>query len=82
MSRVREDRAAFRRPTNLSLDEQLVADAKALGINVSRACEVGLDAEIRAERNRRWKEENREATAAWAEYVETYGLPLERYRQF
>lgn len=82
MSRVREDRAAFRRPTNVSLDETLVADAKALGINVSRACEVGLDAEIRAERTRRWKAENREANEAYAEYLEKYGLPLEQFRQF
>uniref|UniRef100_UPI0035CA07C1 type II toxin-antitoxin system CcdA family antitoxin n=1 Tax=uncultured Sphingomonas sp. TaxID=158754 RepID=UPI0035CA07C1 len=82
MAGLREDRTAFRRATNVSLDEQMVADAKALGINVSRACEVGLDAEIRAERGRRWIEENREANEAYTKYIEEYGLPLERYRQF
>ena len=82
MAQVREDRSAFRRPTTVSLDEQLVADAEALGINVSHACELGLDAEVRAERNRRWKEDNREANAAWAEYVEKHGLPFARQRQF
>jgi antitoxin CcdA len=82
MAGLREDRTAFRRATNVSLDEQMVADAKALGINVSRACEVGLDAEIRAERGRRWIEENREANKAYTKYIEEYGLPLERYRQF
>ncbi len=45
MARSQETRTAFRKPTNLSLDERLVADAKELGINVSRACEVGLSAE-------------------------------------
>ena len=82
MAQVREDRSAFRRPSTVSLDEQLVADADALGINVSHACEQGLDAEVRAERRRRWKEDNREANAAWAEYVEKHGLPFARQRQF
>jgi len=82
MARLREDRSAFRRPTNVTLDEQLVASAKELGINVSRACEQGLDEAVRAERMRRWQEDNREATEAYTEYLATYGLPLERYRQF
>eukprot|EP01037_Dinobryon_pediforme_P024984 gene24984-26975_t len=74
MALVREDRTAFRRPMTVSIDEHPVADAGALGINVSRACEQGLDAEVRAERARRWKEDNREANAAWAEYVEKHVL--------
>jgi antitoxin CcdA len=82
MTRVREDRTAFRRPTNVTLDGQLVASAKELGINVSRACEQGLSDAVSAERIRRWQEENREATEAYNEYITTYGLPLERYRQF
>jgi len=82
MARVREDRTAFRRPTNVTLDEQLVAAAKELGINLSRACEQGLSDAVSAERIRRWQEETREATEAYNEYIATYGLPLERYRQF
>ncbi|MET4666765.1 type II toxin-antitoxin system CcdA family antitoxin [Sphingomonas sp. PvP056] len=82
MARVREDRTAFRRPTNVTLDEQLVASAKELGINVSRACEQGLSDAVSAERIRRWQEDNREATEAYTEYLATYGLPLERYSQF
>ena len=38
---------------------RLVADAKELGINVSRACEEGLAREVKAERERRWQDENR-----------------------
>jgi antitoxin CcdA len=79
---VREAKAPFRRPTNISLDSAMIEDAKELGINISRACEEGLSAEISAERNRRWKEENREATAEWNAYVAENGLPLERFRQF
>jgi len=79
---VREAKAPFRRPTNISLDSAMIEDAKELGINISRACEEGLSAEISAERNRRWKEENREAIAEWNAYVAKNGLPLERFRQF
>lgn len=81
-STVRETKAPFRRPTNVSLDADLIEQAKALGINVSRACEQGLSEEIRTTRNQRWKEENREATAEWNAYVAEHGLPLERFRQF
>ena len=81
-SSVREAKSAFRRPTNISLDAQMIEDAKELGINISRACEEGLSAQISAERNRRWKEENREAVAEWNAYVAEHGLPLERFRQF
>jgi len=79
---VREAKAPVRRPTNISLDSAMIEAAKELGINISRACEQGLSAEISAERNRRWKEENREATAEWNAYVAENGLPLERFRQF
>ncbi|WP_010217361.1 type II toxin-antitoxin system CcdA family antitoxin [Sphingomonas sp. PAMC 26621] len=82
MARVREDRTAFRRPTNVTLDEQLVAAAKDLGINLSRACEQGLSDAVSAERIRRWQEDNREALEAANAYVAEYGLPLAKYRMF
>ena len=82
MARVREDRAPFRRPTNVSLDARLVEEAKELGINVSRASEEGLAREVKAERERRFKEDNAEAFEEWNRFVERNGLPLERFRQF
>jgi antitoxin CcdA len=36
----------------------------------------------RLERNRRWREENRAALAAYAREVERDGLPLARFRSF
>lgn len=82
MARVREDRAPFRRPTNVSIDARLVAEAKELGINVSRASEDGLARELKAERERRWLEENKEAIAEYNEWVRTNELPLAKYRRF
>ena len=73
---------ATRKSTNVSLAADLVAEAKALDINLSRACEAGLEAALKQERKRRWQEENRDAAEAWNAWVEKNGLPLERYRQF
>ena len=71
-----------RKSTNLSLAADLVAEAKALDINLSRACEAGLEAALKAERKRRWQEENAPAMEASNAWFEKHGLPLERYRLF
>ncbi len=71
-----------RKPTNISLDTQLVAEAKRLGINISRACETGLSQQIAFEYGRIWKQDNAAALESSNAYVERNGLPLARYRQF
>ncbi len=75
-------KAAPRKATNVSLRRDLLEEARALEVNVSRACGKGLAAEVAAERARRWREENAEAIAFWNDYVDRDGLPLARYRQF
>lgn len=77
-----ERSAAVRKPTNVSLDTNLVAEAKRLGINISRACEQGLAALIAEERARHWRSENAEAIASSNAFVDTHGLPLGALRQF
>jgi len=70
-----------RKPTNLSLDSRLVAQARDLDINISRAAEDGIAKAVSEERSRLWKIENRAAIESLNRYVETYGLDLEEYRQ-
>jgi antitoxin CcdA len=77
-----ENARPARRPANVSLDAALLAEARTLSINVSRACEAGLAATIKAEREARWIAENRAAMESWNDWVEEHGLPLARYRQF
>lgn len=79
---TRHEQIGTRKATNLSLDMALVAEARALGINLSRTCEDALAKQIAAERGRRWQEENKEAIAAWNVWAENNELPLEKYRQF
>ena len=74
--------AGPRRPTNLSLDADPVAEGKALGVNGSQACEQGLRRVVDKARNDAWAEERREAILQWNAYGEEHGLPPARYRQF
>lgn len=74
--------AAKRRPTNVTLPEALVAEARSLNVNVSKACQVGLMAAVKDEADRRWKQENSTWIEAHRRWVENNELPLERYRLF
>ena len=71
-----------RKPINLSLDSAAIADAKALGINISQACERGLVTALIEARNEAWLKSNLPALDAWNDWIEVNGLPLEEYRQF
>ncbi len=71
-----------RRPTNVTLPEMLISEAKALKINVSQACEAGLAAQVKAAREKQWLEENRAAMDAFNVFIEENGLPLAEYRMF
>lgn len=74
--------AGARRPQNVSMPEQLVREAKALGINISQACERGLAEAVAAARRQRWLDENRQALDSSNAFAESQGLPLGKYRQF
>lgn len=71
-----------RKPTNLSLDANLLAQAKALKVNLSRAAEDGLRVAVSVVKAQQWKAENAAAIRSSNAYVEKHGLPLDSYRQF
>jgi antitoxin CcdA len=79
---TRYDPAAPKRATNVSLNESLLAEARELQINVSRAAERGVAQAILEKRAELWLVENKAALDSSNEYVEKHGLPLARYRQF
>jgi antitoxin CcdA len=71
-----------RRATNLSLDPVLLAEARALKINLSRAASDGIGRAVTKQRAERWAQDNAEAIANWNEHVSKHGVPLARHRQF
>ncbi len=75
-------RTSSKKPTNLSLDQSLLQEARHFGINLSQAAETGLKRAVSEARAAEWKRENKEALRGLNEWVEKNGLPLEKYRQF
>jgi len=71
-----------RKPVNLSIDTGVVAAARNAGINLSQACEAALRDAAKIERDRKWREDNRDWADAVNRWVEQNALPLEKYRLF
>jgi antitoxin CcdA len=71
-----------RKPTNVTLNVGLVAEAKQMGINVSQAAEAGLASAVAQRRAERWLANNKAALASSNAYVEEHGLPYEDQRLY
>lgn len=71
-----------KKAANLSLDAELLAEARSLEINLSVAAEEGLKRAVSIAKADAWKRENAEAIKSSNEWVEKNGLPLEKYRMF
>jgi antitoxin CcdA len=71
-----------RTKVNLSIEAAIISEARDLGVNMSRIAETAIAEAARLERNRRWREENREMLEAYAREIEREGLPLARFRSF
>lgn len=69
-----------RRATNVSLDPRLIEEARALKVNVSRACKRGLIEQIDEASAARWLAENGEAITASNAYADQQALPLASLR--
>lgn len=79
MANTHPSPATSRRAVNLSLDAQLVEEARELGIPLSATVEEALRERVRAVREARWHEENREAIAEYNARVDrdgTFGEPF------
>ncbi|MFN3883847.1 MAG: type II toxin-antitoxin system CcdA family antitoxin [Rhodocyclaceae bacterium] len=71
-----------KKAANLSIRADLLEEARAYKINLSQTLEAALQAELKKEKERRWREENRAAIEAYNRFIEKHGLPSDRYRNF
>lgn len=71
-----------RKPTNLSLDADLIQEARSFGVNLSQAAEAGVRRAVAEAKAEQWRRDNAEAVESSNRWVETNGLPLDRYRRF
>lgn len=65
-----------RKRVNLTVREDVMKEARDLGLNTSRAAEAGIEAAIRVEKGRRWKVDNREAIKTHNARIERKGVLL------
>lgn len=68
--------------TSFTADPALLAEARSLGVNISRAAETGIAQEVKKAREAQWRAENAEAIESWNAYVRVHGLPMAKYRPF
>ena len=76
------DVSAPKRPTNLSVNADLLRQARELNINLSQALEERLIERILTERQRRWLDENKEAIEDYNRRAELEGVFSDNLRQF
>jgi antitoxin CcdA len=71
-----------KRATNVSIRSDLLDAARGAGINLSAALERALAEELASVKRTRWREENREAIAAYNDYVDEHGAFTDGVRSF
>lgn len=71
-----------KKATNITLSADVLNEAKALGINISQACNQFLRELVTREQERRWQADNAEFVTAYNDGVEKDGVPLEAWRTF
>lgn len=76
------DTQAPKKPTNVSINSDLLTKAKALKINVSATLETALADIVTARQRELWKDENRLAIEAYNQLVEETGVASDGMRSF
>lgn len=71
-----------KRAVNLSIDAELVAEAKAAGTNLSAVLERALEQELKERRSEKWRQENRKAIEGHNKFIRKHGLLSDDWRKF
>ena len=71
-----------KRAVNVTVDENVLTEAKQLGLNLSQVLEDELKKRVTEERTRRFQEEHREAIEAHNRFIETHGIWSAKYRSW
>lgn len=73
---------APKKPTNVSINSDLLQKAKDLKINLSATLEYALAEQLRCEQRTAWLRENADAIQAYNQFVETNGTFSDSVRKF
>jgi len=73
---------APKKPTNLSVNSDLLKKTKALNINLSATLEQALRTKLAMNLEKKWKKGNKRAIQTYNDFVEDNGLFADEYRTF
>jgi len=73
---------ANKKPTNVSVNADLLRQAKSLKINLSQVLEQRLIEIVRAQQRELWLAENQQALEDYNAYVERNGVFSDGFKQF
>jgi antitoxin CcdA len=72
----------LKKPTNVSINKELLLQAKQLKINLSATLESALVEVVNAKQREMWKRENKSAIEAYNQMVENTGVFSDELRSF
>ncbi|RUO39122.1 acetoacetyl-CoA synthase [Pseudidiomarina aestuarii] len=73
---------ALKKPTNVSINSDLLEKSRALNINLSATLEQALVEKLRAEQRDQWLRENSDAMASYNKFIESNGSFSDSVRKF
>ena len=76
------DENAPKKPTNLSVNSDLLAKTRALKINLSATLEQALESQLAQAETAKWAEENKAAIRAYNDFVDESGCFGDEFREF
>jgi len=76
------DLEAPKKPTNLSLNSDLLKKCRSMNINLSATLEQALIEKLAKTKSDRWADENRNAIRAYNDFVEEHGCFSDGFREF
>ncbi|WP_019528542.1 type II toxin-antitoxin system CcdA family antitoxin [Dasania marina] len=76
------DKNAPKKPTNLSVNSDLLKKSKAININLSAALEQALKDKLAQDQAEKWADNNKNAIKAYNNFVDEHGCFGDEYREF
>ena len=78
----RRNHSVRKRATNVSVRSDLLSAAREAGVNLSATLERALTEELAEVKRKKWREDNRDAIAAYNEHLDEHGAFSDDVRSF
>ena len=76
------DKTARKKATSLTINSDLLQQAKDLGLNISNCLEKTLEEKVREQKMKDWQEENKDAIVQYNKRIEQNGVFSDELRSF